>query len=150
MRRLAEHADIGAGAEHVVLARLDDDAADLRMLEAQALHRVVQFDVDAKIVGIELELVVAEPAGLVDVHDQVGDVAVIFDAPVPVARRVGLVINGVGHRRPNLLKSFRDGPKGRTRNPDASAEPGSGFRVRTFGAPRNDGSGAYVHYLAYE
>ena len=60
VRRLAEHADIGAGAEHVVLARLDDDAAHLRMLEAQPLHRVVQLDVDAEIVGIELELVVAE------------------------------------------------------------------------------------------
>src|SRR5712691_3541311 len=36
VRRLAEHADIGAGAEHIVLAGLDDDAAHLRMLEAQA------------------------------------------------------------------------------------------------------------------
>ena len=97
VRRLAEHADIGAGAEHVVLARLDDDAAHLRMLEAQPLHRVVQLDVDAEVVGIELELVVAEPAGLVDVHDQVGDVAVVLDAPVPIARGVGLVVDHVRH-----------------------------------------------------
>ena len=95
MRRLAEHADIGAGAEHVVLARLDDDAAHLRMLEAQPLHRVVQFDVDAEIVGIELELVVAEPAGLVDVHDQVGDVAVVLDPPVAIARGIGLEVDHV-------------------------------------------------------
>ena len=58
VRRFAEHADIGAGAEHIVLAGLDDDAAHFRMLEAQPLHRVVQFDVDAEVVGIELELVV--------------------------------------------------------------------------------------------
>ena len=63
------------------------------MLEAQPLHRVVQFDVDAEVVGIELELVVAEPAGLVDVHDQIGDVAVVLDAPVAVARGIGLVID---------------------------------------------------------
>ena len=63
------------------------------MLEAQPLHRVVELDVDAEVVGIELELVVAEPAGLVDVHDQVGDVAVILDAPVPVARGVGLIVD---------------------------------------------------------
>ena len=31
MSRLAEHADIGAGTEYIVLARLDDDAANLRM-----------------------------------------------------------------------------------------------------------------------
>ena len=106
MRRLAEHADIGAGAEHVVLARLDDHAAHLRMLEAQPLHRVVQFDVDAEVVGIELELVVAEPAGLVDVHDQVGDVAVVLDAPMAVARGIGLVVDCV-HRGSSLCRSFR-------------------------------------------
>ena len=39
------------------LRRLDDDTADFRMLEAQPLHRVVEFDVDAEVVGIELELV---------------------------------------------------------------------------------------------
>jgi hypothetical protein len=39
----------------------------------------------------------------------------------------------------NLIPSFRDGPQGRTRNPDASTEQGSGFRVRGLApAPRND------------
>ena len=52
VRRFAEHADIGAGAEDVVLARLDDDAAHLRMLEAQALHRIVELDIDTEIVGV--------------------------------------------------------------------------------------------------
>ena len=94
VRRLAEHADIGAGAEHVVLAGLDDDRAHFRMLEAQALHRVVQFDVDAEIVGVQLQLVaVRQPAGRIDVHDQIGDVAVALDAPMAVARRIGLEID---------------------------------------------------------
>ena len=49
----------------------------LGMLEAQPLHRVVEFDIDAEIVGIELELIALEqPAGLIDVHGQIGDLAV--------------------------------------------------------------------------
>ncbi len=94
MRRLAEHADIGAGAEHIVLARLDDDATHFRMLEAQPLHGVIELDVDREIVRIELELVIGgEPAGRIDVHDQVGDLAVLLDAPVAIARRIGLEID---------------------------------------------------------
>ena len=94
VRRLAEHADVGAGAEHVVLARLDDDRAHLRVLEAQPLHRVVELDVDAEVVGVELELVVLEqPARRIDVHDERRDVAVDLDAPMTIARRIGLEID---------------------------------------------------------
>ena len=132
VRRLAEHADIGAGAEHVVLARLDDDATHLGVLEAQPLHRVVQFDVDAEVVGIELELVVAEPAGLVDVHDQIGDVAVILDFPVAIAGRIRLVVDDVRHRRPIIDDVIPGRPEGRTRNPGQAPSsvriPGSRLR----------------------
>jgi hypothetical protein len=94
--RLAEHADIGAGAKHIVLARLNDDATHLRMLEAQPLHRVVELDIDGEIVGVELKLVlVGEPAGRIDIHDQIGDVTVALDAPVAVARGIGLEIDGL-------------------------------------------------------
>ena len=94
--RLAEHADIGAGAEHIVLARLNDDATHLRMLEAQPLHGVVELDIDGKIVGVELELVlIGEPAGRIDIHDQIGNVAVALDAPMAVARGIGLEIDGL-------------------------------------------------------
>ncbi len=37
-----------------------------------------------------------------------------------------------------FLGSFRDGPKGRTRNPEPSSLRCSGFRARAFGASRND------------
>ena len=64
------------------------------MFEAQPLERVGKLDVDAEIVGIELELVALEqPALLVDVHQQRGDVAVDRELPVPVARRIGLEID---------------------------------------------------------
>ena len=66
------------------------------MLEAQPLHRVVELDVDAEVVGVELELVAVEQAaGLIDVHDQIGDLAVELDAPVAIARRLGLKIDGL-------------------------------------------------------
>ena len=64
------------------------------MFEAQPLHRVGQFDVDAEIVGIQLELIALEqPAILVDIHGQRRDVAVDGELPVPVARRIGLEID---------------------------------------------------------
>jgi hypothetical protein len=65
-----------------------------RMLEAQPLHGVRQFDVDAEIVGIELEQVAFEQAAvLVDVHGQSGDVARDIELPVPVFQRLGLEVD---------------------------------------------------------
>ena len=64
-----------------------------RMLEAQPLQRVGELDIDAEIVGIELELVALEQAALlVDVHGERRDVAVDGQFPVPVARGIGLKI----------------------------------------------------------
>ena len=92
--RPAQHADVGTGAEHVVLAGLDHHGAHFRMLEAQPLHRIVELDVDRQIVGIELELVVAgKPAGRIDVHDQERDLAVDVDLPVPIAGGLGAEID---------------------------------------------------------
>ena len=93
MRGLAEHADIGAGAEHVILARLDHHAAHLRVFEAQPLHRIVQFDIDTEVVGIELQLVLTKPAGLIDIHDQVGDITIGLDPPMAIAAGFDLVVD---------------------------------------------------------
>src|SRR5262249_43287350 len=61
------------------------------MLEAQPLDRVGQFDIDAEIVGVELEIVAIEqPRFLVDVHHQCGDFAVDSQLPMAIARRLGL------------------------------------------------------------
>ena len=42
-----------------------------------------------------------QAAGLIDVHDEIGDIAVILGAPMPVARRLSLEIDGLrdGERR---------------------------------------------------
>ena len=67
------------------------------MLEAESLHRVGEFNVDAEVVGIQLELITFEqPAILVDVHGQRRDIAFDIQLPMPVARRIGLKIDVPG------------------------------------------------------
>ena len=70
----------------------DDHRLHLGMLEAQALQRVGQLDVDAEVVGVELQLVVVGPqAGvLLHVHRQRGDRPVEAQLPVAVLRWRGL------------------------------------------------------------
>ncbi len=64
------------------------------MLEAQPLDGVGELDVDAEIVGIELQLVAfVQPALLVDVHGERRDVAVDGELPMAVVRRIGLEID---------------------------------------------------------
>ena len=64
------------------------------MFEAQPLHGVGEFDIDAEIVGIQLELIAFEqPAILIDIHRQRRDLAVDIELPMPVARRIGLEID---------------------------------------------------------
>ena len=76
----------------------------LGMLEAQPLHRVGEFDIDAEIVGIQLELIALEqPAILVDIHGQRRDVAIDGELPMPVARRIGLEIDVLGAARENAI-----------------------------------------------
>jgi len=92
-----QHPDIGAGAEHPVLARSHHHHLDAGMLEPQPLHRVGEFDVDPEVVGIQLQLIAFEQAAiLVDVHGQGRDVAIDRELPVPVALRIGLKIDVFG------------------------------------------------------
>ncbi|MCY1186495.1 hypothetical protein D9M73_273730 [compost metagenome] len=70
------------------------------MLEADAVERVVQLDVHAQVVAVELELVARSQAGvLVDVHRERGDRALELQLQVLVLGRVGLVVDagGDGH-----------------------------------------------------
>jgi hypothetical protein len=61
------------------------------MLEPQALGGVVQLDVDAEVVGVELEVVAGDdPALFVDVEGEPGDGAVDTQPPVPIAVRVSV------------------------------------------------------------
>ena len=84
--RPTQHEDVGAGAEDALLQAGDDDRVDLGMLEAEALNRVGEFDVDAKVVGIELEPVVRrQPRVFLDVHRQGRNRAVERELPMAVS-----------------------------------------------------------------
>ena len=64
------------------------------MFEAQPLDRVGKLDIDAKIVGIELQLIALEQGALlVDIQEKRGDVAIDLQLPMPVTRRFGLEID---------------------------------------------------------
>jgi len=94
VRRKPEHEDVRAGTEHAILETRDDDGANFRALEADALQGVGELDVDAQIVGVELELV-AGPNRCVfgDIHRQRRDRALERQAPMPVAIGVGTVVD---------------------------------------------------------
>ena len=64
------------------------------VLEAQALHRVVELDVDAEVVRVELELVVVtQPTGRIDLHRERGDRSVDGETPVAVGVRAGAEVD---------------------------------------------------------
>ena len=70
----AEHVNVCAGAEDAIFCAGDDDGANFGMLEADALERIVEFDVYAEIVGVEFEFVAgAEAAVFGDVHGEGSD-----------------------------------------------------------------------------
>src|SRR5215469_4329333 len=76
------------------------------MLEAQALHRVVELDVDAEVVGIELELIVAHQRRvLVDIHDELGDLAAKGEPPMAIACGLRLKVDAGGHATQSSLGS---------------------------------------------
>ena len=100
MAGASQHADVGAGAEHAVLARAQHDDANLRVLEAQPLHDIGQLDVDAEVIGVELELVALEQAGvLVHVEQEVSARPGHRELPVPVACGIALKVDARGHAR---------------------------------------------------
>jgi hypothetical protein len=94
VRGKPEHEDVGAGAEDALARAGDDHRADFRALESDALERVVELDVDAEVVGIELELVsLADACVLGDVHRKPRDGSLERELPVPVAGRVRAVVD---------------------------------------------------------
>ena len=76
------------------------------MLEAQPLHRVVQFDIDAEVVGIELQLVARrEPAVFVDVHRESRDRPGEAQPPMPIRGRLGSKVDHLEILPPGTMRS---------------------------------------------
>ena len=89
--RLAQHVDVGAGAEHALLAARQNDDPHLGMLEADAVERVVELDIDPEVVGVELQPVArGKPGFLRDIQGQGGDRAGAGEAPVAIALGFGV------------------------------------------------------------
>src|SRR5690606_7213650 len=105
VRGLAQHPDVGAGTEHAVLAGPQYHGLHAGVFETQPLNGVVQFDVDAQVVGIELQLIAGkQTAGFVHVHGERRYLAIHGQFPVAVAIRCGLEIDdhGPASRRVNF------------------------------------------------
>src|SRR5262249_43298911 len=61
------------------------------MLEADTLERIVQLDIDAKVIGIELELVAFPQRALfIDIHQKSRYRTVAGQLPMPIAVRMSL------------------------------------------------------------
>src|SRR6185295_1553807 len=88
VRRTTQHVNVRACAEDSRLQTRDDDDANFRMLEAESLNRVCQFDIDAEIVRIELELIaISESLVFLDVHREPGHGSIDLEPPVFVLLR---------------------------------------------------------------
>ena len=85
VRRGAQHVDIGARTENTRLQTCHDDGAHFRMLEANPLDGVRQFDIDAQVIRIQFELVtLGERLVFLHVHREPGHRAFDRKFPVPV------------------------------------------------------------------
>ena len=80
------------------------------MLETDSLYSVMQLNIDAEIIGIQLELVaVTQPTVFVHRHGQGSDHTIHGQRPVPVALRGGLVVNdeGFAHGSPDAISCLQ-------------------------------------------
>ena len=92
----AQHEDVGAGAEDAIAQAGDHHGAHFGVLEANALQGIVQFDVHAQVVRVQLEFVARANAGVfIDVELQRGNFALELERPVLVLAGIGLVIDGL-------------------------------------------------------
>src|SRR5688572_26142125 len=113
MRRHPQHEDVRARAENAILRAADHDAAHLRMLEADAVERIVELDVHAQVIAVQFQPVAgSEAAVLGDVQRQRCNGALARKLPVPVSRRVGTVVDhGLGgHRTLSGRQRAKGGP----------------------------------------
>ena len=113
VRRGGEHVDVRPGAEDSRVRARDHDDLHGRMLEPQALDGVGELDVDAEVVGVQLELVPGpERPVRVDVQQQARDGAVDVELPVRVAARIGFEVTHektLYQRRPPGRKHYISG-----------------------------------------
>src|SRR5439155_10522459 len=93
----SKHEDIGTRAEDSILEARNHDGTHLRMLETDALDGVVELDVNAQVVRIELEFVALEDSAIFrDIHRQRRNRPGKAQTPMPVLRWRSAVIDNDG------------------------------------------------------
>ena len=103
--RLTQHVNVGAGAEHALLAARDHHHPGFGMLKPDAVERIVEFYIDPEVVRVELQAVTwGEPAFLLDVERQRGHRTVAREAPVSIALGFGVKVD---HRKFNACSDSR-------------------------------------------
>ena len=130
MARLTQHSNIRARTEYAFLTRTHHYGFDLRVLEAKALHGVSKLDVDPKIVRVRLQLIAGkESAGLVNIHEHMGDWPIERQPPMPILVWVGTEID---HEHRSSLEWARDYP---TQSVGSEGQCDRNRRCVTFDAP---------------
>src|SRR5438132_780664 len=103
--RLTQHVDVGAGAEHALLAARDHHHPGFGMLKPDAVERIVEFYIDPEVVRVELQAVAwGEPAFLLDVERHRGHRTVARKTPVSIALKFDVKVD---HRKFNACSYSR-------------------------------------------
>src|SRR5579863_9366841 len=85
MTRKAQHVNVGAGAEDSLPGAGDNHASHLGMLEPNPLQRVVQLDIHAQVIRVQLKLVSGTDSSvLLHIQEKRGAAALDGEAPMPV------------------------------------------------------------------
>ena len=83
MAGYAEHENVGTRAKNFFLGAGHNHRADFRVLEANAADGVVQLNIDAEVVAVELELVTRTQAAVfINIDRQRGDGSIEAQFPV--------------------------------------------------------------------
>ena len=110
--RLRQHTDIRPGAKHPLMPRGDNHRPHLRLLKPQPLHRIIQLDIHAQVIGILLKFItrmqrriLLHPQGKPR-HRPIGR-----QPPMPVAFRCRRKINPpAAHRRRYPIRQRHNHP----------------------------------------
>ena len=64
----AQHADVRTGRKHTIFCRGQNNGANLRMFQAQALNGIVKLNINPEIIGVELQFVARVDSAVVMVN----------------------------------------------------------------------------------
>jgi hypothetical protein len=88
VRGCAKHVDVGPGAKDSWFETRQYDCTDFRMFEPNPLNSIRQLDIDAKIIGVELEFVAfIQSLVFLDIHGKCGDRTLNLEFPMVVLFR---------------------------------------------------------------